>query len=101
MVSPKKNQSKGFFATMTSGLSMFGNAMHRSVNGYLHFIVILPNYISEYVCICLSTTYFLIRLCFYNAIRRSIWHFDTLVIFSFFMLNILTVMVICGSYMEC
>jgi hypothetical protein len=94
MGSPKKNQSKGLFASMTSGLSMFGNAMHRSVNGYLHFFVILfsyntPNYISEYVCIFLSTTYFLTRLCFYNAIRRSIWHFETLVIFSFFMLNIL------------
>lgn len=35
MGSPKKNENKGFFAAMTSGLSMFGNAMHRSINGYL------------------------------------------------------------------
>ena len=34
MSSPEKNKSKGFFSAMTSGLSMFGNAMHRSVNGY-------------------------------------------------------------------
>ncbi|KAA8549281.1 hypothetical protein F0562_000965 [Nyssa sinensis] len=37
MVSPKKNQSKGFFSAMTSGLSMFGNAMQRSVNGLLGY----------------------------------------------------------------
>ncbi|KAL8531462.1 hypothetical protein ACS0TY_008164 [Phlomoides rotata] len=36
MGSPEKNQSKGgFFAAVTSGWSMFGNAMHRSVNGLL------------------------------------------------------------------
>ena len=35
MSSTKKNESKGFFAAMSSGLSTFGNAMHRSVNGYL------------------------------------------------------------------
>lgn len=36
MGSPKKNQNKGgFFAAMSSGLSMFGNAMHRSINGYV------------------------------------------------------------------
>ncbi|GLT43333.1 hypothetical protein SLA2020_172920 [Shorea laevis] len=35
MGSSKKEESKGFFAAMTSGLSMFGNAMHRSVNGFL------------------------------------------------------------------
>lgn len=30
----ESNQNnKGFFAAMTSGLSMFGNAMHRSING--------------------------------------------------------------------
>lgn len=35
MGTPDKNQSKGgFFAAMTSGLSMFGNTMHRSVNEY-------------------------------------------------------------------
>jgi len=51
MGSPKKNQSKGLFAAMTSGLSMFGNAMHRSVNGYLHFIVILFNYNTIYIYI--------------------------------------------------
>ncbi|KAH7550021.1 hypothetical protein JRO89_XS13G0121000 [Xanthoceras sorbifolium] len=33
MGSPEKEQSKGFFAAMTSGLSLFSNAMHRSVNG--------------------------------------------------------------------
>lgn len=33
MGTPDNNQSKGFFAAMTSGLTMFGNAMHRSVNG--------------------------------------------------------------------
>lgn len=33
MGSPKKNQNRGFFAAMSSGLSMFGNAMHRSING--------------------------------------------------------------------
>ncbi|KAM7257220.1 hypothetical protein ACFE04_012961 [Oxalis oulophora] len=45
----KKNKtsddSKGFFAAMTSGLSMFGNAMHRSVNtmlGYEGLEVINP-----------------------------------------------------------
>ncbi|XP_073057067.1 oxysterol-binding protein-related protein 3C-like [Primulina eburnea] len=38
MGSPKKNQSKGgFFSAMTSGLSMFSNAMHRSVNGLLGY----------------------------------------------------------------
>lgn len=38
MGSPEKNQSKGgFFAAMTSGLSMFGSAMHRSVNGLLGY----------------------------------------------------------------
>ncbi|KAK8490425.1 hypothetical protein V6N13_076440 [Hibiscus sabdariffa] len=34
---PKKDQNKGFFAAMTSGLSLFGNAMHRSVNGFLGY----------------------------------------------------------------
>ncbi|KAG7538548.1 Oxysterol-binding protein superfamily [Arabidopsis suecica] len=33
MGSPKKNENKGFFAAMTSGFSMFGSAMSRSVNG--------------------------------------------------------------------
>ncbi|KAG4961362.1 hypothetical protein JHK87_037995 [Glycine soja] len=33
MGSPEKNENKGFFATMTSGFSMFSSAMHRSVNG--------------------------------------------------------------------
>ncbi|KAJ9172358.1 hypothetical protein P3X46_015606 [Hevea brasiliensis] len=37
MATPNDNQSKGFFAAMTSGLSMFGNAMHRSVNGLLGY----------------------------------------------------------------
>ncbi|XP_043815529.1 oxysterol-binding protein-related protein 3C isoform X2 [Manihot esculenta] len=37
MATPNSNQSKGFFASMTSGLSMFGNAMHRSVNGFLGY----------------------------------------------------------------
>ncbi|KAE8666700.1 Oxysterol-binding protein-related protein 3C [Hibiscus syriacus] len=37
MESPKKDQNKGFFAAMTSGLSLFGNAMHRSVNGLLGY----------------------------------------------------------------
>ncbi|KAG2673447.1 hypothetical protein I3760_13G090800 [Carya illinoinensis] len=37
MGSPKKDQSKGFFASMSSGLSIFGNAMHRSVNGFLGY----------------------------------------------------------------
>ncbi|CAH9074895.1 unnamed protein product [Cuscuta europaea] len=37
MGSPKKNQSKGFFASMTSGLSMFGNVIHRSVNGLVGY----------------------------------------------------------------
>ncbi|OWM66782.1 hypothetical protein CDL15_Pgr010435 [Punica granatum] len=37
MGSPKKNQNKGFFAAMTSGISMFGNAIHRSVNGLLGY----------------------------------------------------------------
>lgn len=36
MGSPEKNQSSGgFFAAMTSGLSVFSNAMHKSVNGYI------------------------------------------------------------------
>ncbi|KHN30163.1 Oxysterol-binding protein-related protein 3C [Glycine soja] len=35
MGSPEKNENKGFFATMTSGFSMFSSAMHRSVNGML------------------------------------------------------------------
>lgn len=33
MGSPKKEQSNGFFAAMNSGLSVFSNAMHRSVGG--------------------------------------------------------------------
>ncbi|TQD72080.1 hypothetical protein C1H46_042388 [Malus baccata] len=33
MGSPKKDQNKGFFAAMSSGLSRFGKAMHRSVGG--------------------------------------------------------------------
>ncbi|GFZ18033.1 OSBP(oxysterol binding protein)-related protein 3C [Actinidia rufa] len=37
MGSPKKNQNKGFFAAMTSGFSMFGTAMQRSVNGLLGY----------------------------------------------------------------
>ncbi|KAL0369823.1 UNVERIFIED_CONTAM: Oxysterol-binding protein-related protein 3C [Sesamum angustifolium] len=38
MGSPDTNQKKGgFFAAMTSGLSMFSNAMHRSVNGLLGY----------------------------------------------------------------
>ncbi|CAL0304151.1 unnamed protein product [Lupinus luteus] len=38
MGSPKKNEeSKGFFAAMSSGFSMFSNAMHRSVNGMLGY----------------------------------------------------------------
>ncbi|KAM7527765.1 hypothetical protein LguiB_031175 [Lonicera macranthoides] len=37
MSSPKKNQGKGFFAAMSSGFSMFGNAMNRSVNGLLGY----------------------------------------------------------------
>ncbi|PPR84344.1 hypothetical protein GOBAR_AA36373 [Gossypium barbadense] len=37
MGSPKKDQNKGFFSAMTSGLSLFGNAMHRSVNGLLGY----------------------------------------------------------------
>lgn len=37
MGSPKKNHNKGFFATMSSGLSTFGNALHRSVNGLLGY----------------------------------------------------------------
>ncbi|KAJ9705584.1 hypothetical protein PVL29_003584 [Vitis rotundifolia] len=45
MGSPKKNESKGFFTTMTSGLSMFSNAMHRFVNcmlGYEGVEFIIP-----------------------------------------------------------
>lgn len=37
MASPKKNQNKGFFSAMTSGFSMFGTAMQRSVNGMLGY----------------------------------------------------------------
>lgn len=37
MGSPKKSQSKGFFASMSSGLSMFSSALHRSVNGLLGY----------------------------------------------------------------
>ncbi|KAH1207725.1 Oxysterol-binding protein-related protein 3B [Glycine max] len=37
MGSPKKNENKGFFAAMTSGISMFSSAMHRSVNGLLGY----------------------------------------------------------------
>nr|XP_017183177.1 oxysterol-binding protein-related protein 3A isoform X3 [Malus domestica] len=37
MGSPEKDQSKGFFAAMSSGLTMFGNAMHRSVGGLLGY----------------------------------------------------------------
>ncbi|XP_031120793.1 oxysterol-binding protein-related protein 3C-like [Ipomoea triloba] len=37
MGSPKKNQSNGFFASMTSGLSMFSSAIHRSVNGLIGY----------------------------------------------------------------
>ena len=36
MSSPEKSQSKGFFSAMTSGFSMFGSAMQRSVNGYFY-----------------------------------------------------------------
>uniref|UniRef100_A0A7N0ZY90 Oxysterol-binding protein n=1 Tax=Kalanchoe fedtschenkoi TaxID=63787 RepID=A0A7N0ZY90_KALFE len=34
---PEKNEGKGFFASMSSGLSMFGSAMHRSVSGFLGY----------------------------------------------------------------
>ncbi|CAM8913155.1 unnamed protein product [Rhodiola kirilowii] len=34
---PKKNESKGFFESMSSGLSMFGKSMHRSVSGFLGY----------------------------------------------------------------
>ncbi|XP_013612536.1 PREDICTED: oxysterol-binding protein-related protein 3C [Brassica oleracea var. oleracea] len=37
MGSPEKNENKGFFAAMTSGFSMFGSAMSRSVNGLLAY----------------------------------------------------------------
>uniref|UniRef100_A0A7N0TCW3 Oxysterol-binding protein n=2 Tax=Kalanchoe fedtschenkoi TaxID=63787 RepID=A0A7N0TCW3_KALFE len=37
MGSPKKNQNKGFFEAMSSGISMLGSAMHRSVNGMLGY----------------------------------------------------------------
>ncbi|KAL0390220.1 UNVERIFIED_CONTAM: Vacuolar sorting protein 3 [Sesamum calycinum] len=38
MASSERIQSKGrFFAAMTSGLSLFSNAMHRSVNGLLRY----------------------------------------------------------------
>lgn len=38
MPSPKKKmENKGFFASMSSSLSLFGNAMHRSVNGLLGY----------------------------------------------------------------
>uniref|UniRef100_A0A803LQ98 Oxysterol-binding protein n=1 Tax=Chenopodium quinoa TaxID=63459 RepID=A0A803LQ98_CHEQI len=38
MPSPKKNmENKGFFSSMTSSLSMFSNAMHRSVNGFIGY----------------------------------------------------------------
>ncbi|PSR95100.1 Oxysterol-binding protein-related protein like [Actinidia chinensis var. chinensis] len=37
MSSPEKSQSKGFFSAMTSGFSMFGSAMQRSVNGLLGY----------------------------------------------------------------
>lgn len=33
----KNSENKGFFAAMSSGLSMFSNAMHRSVNGMLGY----------------------------------------------------------------
>lgn len=33
----KNSENKGFFASMSSGLSMFSNAMHRSVNGMLGY----------------------------------------------------------------
>lgn len=45
MGSPEKNENKGgFFAAMTSGLSMFSNAMHRSVNGYICITVKLTDH---------------------------------------------------------
>ncbi|RYR70227.1 hypothetical protein Ahy_A03g016734 isoform A [Arachis hypogaea] len=37
MGSPKKNESKGFFASVSSSFSVFSNAMHRSVNGLLGY----------------------------------------------------------------
>ncbi|KAK9734803.1 hypothetical protein RND81_04G164300 [Saponaria officinalis] len=38
MPSPKKKlESKGFFASVSSGFSIFSNAMHRSVNGLLGY----------------------------------------------------------------
>ncbi|EPS62630.1 hypothetical protein M569_12159, partial [Genlisea aurea] len=38
MATPEKNKGKGgFFSAMTSGFSIFGNAMHRSVNGLLGY----------------------------------------------------------------
>ncbi|XP_074295075.1 oxysterol-binding protein-related protein 3C-like [Silene latifolia] len=38
MPSPKKKlENKGFFASVSSGFSMFSNAMHRSVNGLLGY----------------------------------------------------------------
>ncbi|KAI4385553.1 hypothetical protein MLD38_003566 [Melastoma candidum] len=37
MDASNKNVAKGFFASMTSGISMFGSALHRSVNGLLGY----------------------------------------------------------------
>lgn len=47
MGSPKKNENKGFFAAMTSGFSMFGSAMSRSVNGSVSY-ELLVSYLSEF-----------------------------------------------------
>ncbi|XP_022155120.1 oxysterol-binding protein-related protein 3C [Momordica charantia] len=37
MGSPENNESKGFFAAVTSGISKLSTAMHRSVNGFLGY----------------------------------------------------------------
>lgn len=45
MGSPQKeNESKGFFAAMSSRFSVFSNAMHRSVNGYTLSLTFIPQF---------------------------------------------------------
>lgn len=66
MGSPKKNENKGFFAAMTSGFSVFSNAMHRSVNGYFTFTI--PYFISDEDNLLILYSHILNVLCLYHHI---------------------------------
>lgn len=99
MSSPKKDQNnKGFFAAMSSGLSVFGNAMHRSVGGlaFISFSITPPSFCSiQSLCsilhalgvveslivlfLCRCTLY---QLLIWIGIRLELWHFNLACLWS-------------------